>query len=198
MAETRHADADPRSAPETIPGTDGPIAGTARTETRDPIGFHDRRSMLEANLARQIEAIRASDAKIVLLVPTMTAMLGVLAALIRLQAVAATPLVYVALSTVPILVAYFFMALTLVPRMRHDAKPSLLYFRAISKLEPQAYRARLAALTPEAYLADLADQCHSTAGIARTKYRHVRNAYLAFFVALPFWAFAVYLLGPGA
>ena len=36
-------------------------------------------------------------------------------------------------------------------------------------------------------LDDLAEQCHSTAGIARTKYRHVRNAYLAFFVALPFW-----------
>lgn len=170
----------------------------AETPARDLIGFHDRRMMLETNLARQIEAIRASDAKIVLLVPTMTAMVGVLAALIRGQAATGTPVLYVALSTAPILVAYLFMALTLVPRMRHDDRPSLLYFRAISKLDPQAYRARLADLTPEAYLTDLADQCHATAGIARTKYRHVRNAYLAFFVALPFWAFAVYLIGPGA
>ena len=172
------------------------IAAEARAP--DPIGFHDRRMMLETNLARQIEAIRASDAKIVLLVPTMTAMVGVLAALIRGQAAAHAPVLYLGLCSVPILVAYFFMALTLVPRMRHDDRPSLLYFRAISKLDAQAYRARLADLTPEAYLADLADQCHSTAGIARTKYRHVRNAYLAFFVALPFWAFAVYLIGPGA
>ena len=193
-------DALPRSTPETFGETDGRIPEKAEPTSAapDPIGFHDRRMMLETNLARQIEAIRASDAKIVLLVPTMTAMVGVLAALIRGQAAAHAPVLYLGLCSVPILVAYFFMALTLVPRMRHDDRPSLLYFRAISRLDAQVYRARLADLTPEAYLDDLAEQCHSTAGIARTKYRHVRNAYLAFFVALPFWAFAVYLIGPGA
>ena len=37
----------------------------------------DRARALEENLARQIEAIRASDVKITLLVPTCTAMIGV-------------------------------------------------------------------------------------------------------------------------
>ena len=156
----------------------------------DGLDFRDRREILEANLARQIEATRASDAKVTMLVPTTTAMIGVLAALLR--GADGLPALHVALATLPLVVAYLFMALSLIPRLRPGR--SLLFFGHVSTRDAAAYRAEVAALTPDAYLADLAEQCHVTAGIARAKFRHVRNAYLAFFAALPFWALAIYML----
>lgn len=154
----------------------------------------DRARMLERNLDRQLEAIRASDAKITLLVPTSTAMMGVLAALLRVSQLGTLPTAYVAISTLPLIVTYALMALAIIPRFRNRASRSLLFFGGIAGRTIAESRNELLALGHEAYLADLADQCHSTAAIARTKYRHVRNAYLAFFIALPFWAFAIYLL----
>ncbi len=157
------------------------------------LDFDTRRALLEANLARQIEATRASDAKLVLLVPTTTAMAGVLAALLRGNAVEGLPALYVGLSTLPILCAYFFMGLTLIPRLRRNSR-SLLFFGGVAGRDVAGYRADLAALSPQAYLDELAEQCHITASIALRKYRHVRNAYLAFFASLPLWALAIFLL----
>jgi hypothetical protein len=167
-------------------------AGEAPAE----LSFADRRAILEANLTRQTEAIRAADSKLVLLVPTTTAMAGVLAALLRGAGSHGLPALYVVIAALPILFAYFFMGLTLVPRVRRDSR-SLLFFGAVAGRDPAAHRADFAALTPAAYLDDLVDQCHASAAIARVKYRHVRHAYMAFFAALPFWALAIYLLsGP--
>jgi hypothetical protein len=69
-----------------------------------------------------------------------------------------------------------------------------LFFGGISRVSPEAYSEAVRRLTRSAYVEELARQCHATAMIARTKYRHVRNAYLAFFVALPFWAIAIFLV----
>ena len=62
-----------------------------------------RVAMLEFNLARQIEAIRASDAKLILLVPTTTAMIGLLAALLRIGHLGERSALFVALSTLPLI-----------------------------------------------------------------------------------------------
>ncbi|HPG21836.1 MAG TPA: DUF5706 domain-containing protein [Amaricoccus sp.] len=140
----------------------------------------DRARALEENLGRQIEAIRASDVKITLLVPTCTAMIGVVAALLRGADLGALPTAYVLLSTLPIVTAYAFMAMSVIPRLRGRRSDSLVFFGGIAALDAAEFRARALALTPEAYLADLAEQCHAAAGIARTKYRHGRHAYLAF------------------
>ena len=158
------------------------------------ISFQDRRELLEANLARQIEAIRASDAKITLLVPTTTAMLGILAALFRIAHLAHYASVFVAVSTIPLIVAYALMAIAVIPRFRGDRSSSILFFGGLAGRPRSEARAALLAIDAPAYLADLADQCHVTAGIAATKYRHVRNAYIAFLVALPFWALAIFFL----
>ena len=70
-----------------------------------------RRQILEANLARQIEAIRASDNRISLLVPTTTAMIGILAALLRLAHLSSSATLYSwQVSTVPLIAAYAMMA----------------------------------------------------------------------------------------
>jgi hypothetical protein len=158
------------------------------------ISFSDRREILEANLARQNEAIRASDAKVTLLVPTTTAMLGILAALFRLAPLTPHASIFVAVSTLPLLAAYALMAVAIIPRFRGGRSASLLFFGGLTHRTPPEARAALLTVDGATYLADLADQCHVTAGIAETKYRHVRNAYIAFLVALPFWALAIFFL----
>ena len=158
------------------------------------ISFADRREILEANLARQIEAIRASDAKITLLVPTTTAMLGILAALFRIAHLAPHATLFVAISTLPLMLAYALMAVAIIPRFRGGQSSSVLFFGGLAQRSTTEARQALLALDGPAYLADLAEQCHATAGIAETKYRHVRNAYIAFLVALPFWALTIFFL----
>jgi hypothetical protein len=160
----------------------------------EPISFSDRREILEANLARQNEAIRASDAKITLLVPTTTAMLGILAALFRLAPLTPNASILVALSTLPLILAYALMAIAIIPRFRGGSAPSLLFFGGLSHRTPAEARDALLAIDAPGYLADLAEQCQVTAEIAHTKYRHVRNAYIAFLIALPFWTLAIFFL----
>jgi hypothetical protein len=157
------------------------------TGTIDPI------RLLEKNLERQIESIRGSDVKITLLVPTMTAMTGVLAAMLRGANLGMLPRTYILLSIIPIAIAYAQMGLSVIPRMRIRSS-SLLFFGSIATHAPPDYVAAIRSLTRDAYVEDLAEQCHTSARIARDKYRHVRNAYLAFFVALPLWTVAIYLL----
>ena len=148
---------------------------------------------LEENLSRQINSIRASDAKIQLLVPTTTAMIGVLAALLRGPGPNLYKAGYALVGVLPLVCALGFMALTVIPRLR-SSSGSLLYFGGIVSRPLDAYCATMLDLDADAYLSDLAAQCHVTAGIAAAKYRHVRSAYLCFFVALPCWALAIFLL----
>ncbi len=124
-------------------------------------------------------------------------MIGVLAALLRGPAPSLHKAAYALVGVVPLVCALGFMALTVIPRMRRSSG-SLLYFGGIVSRPPDTYRAAMLGLDADAYLSDLAAQCHVTAGIAAAKYRHVRNAYLCFFVALPCWALAIFLLNsPG-
>jgi hypothetical protein len=159
------------------------------------IDFENHREILETNLHRQSEAIRSADIKIALLVPTTTVMLGVMAALLRDQEVAPLQLLVASFCLVPLLLAFVLMASGVMPRLRGSPSPSLLFFGDLSAKGAGAARDALLTLTPQAYLADLAAQCHTTASIAQTKYRLVRRAYLAFLVALPFWLVGIWVLG---
>ncbi len=154
----------------------------------------DRAAMLELNLERQIAAIRASDAKITLLVPTSTAMVGILAAQLRFSHLTPLDTLWVVACTLPLLAAYGLMAMAVIPRFRASGPPSLLFFGGIAGRRPEEARDNLLTMTPGDYLADLARECHTSATIAGLKYRLVRHAYMAFFVAMPFWALAIYLL----
>ena len=70
----------------------------------------DRVDLLEKNLGRQIEAIRASDIKITFLVPTLTGMLGFLAANVTRAAPGSPTVAYTLLSAAPLVLAYAFLA----------------------------------------------------------------------------------------
>jgi Family of unknown function (DUF5706) len=120
-------------------------------------------------------------------------MLGFLAANLNRVAPGSPTVAYALLSATPLIFAYAFLALTVIPRMKSNSR-SLFFFGGISRVSPEAYSEAVRGLTRSAYVEELAGQCHATAMIARTKYRHVRNAYVAFFVALPFWATAIFLV----
>lgn len=164
----------------------------------DPMSPSERARLLEENLDRQLAAIRASDAKITLLVPTTTAMAGILGAMFRGSGVEGLPALYLVLSTVPVILTYFFMAMALIPRVSKSGGASILFFGDVSNRSLDQYRSDISGLTQDAYVEDLTGQCHVTSRIARSKYGHVRRAYLAFFTALPFWALAIYVLSGGA
>jgi succinate dehydrogenase/fumarate reductase flavoprotein subunit len=161
------------------------------------IDFRNHREMLEANLARQIEAIRAADIKIALLVPTTTAMMGVLAALLRDWVPGRGETVWVVLTVLPLFFAFAMMAAGVIPRLRGNPSRSLLFFGDLSAHGAAEAQSALLSVSPQAYLADLAAQCHATASIARTKHQTVRRAYLAFLLALPFWLGTIWVLNGG-
>jgi hypothetical protein len=158
------------------------------------LDFRNHREMLEANLLRQIEASRTADLKIALLVPTTTAMLGVLAAMLRNKVLDPVQTLIVCLCAAPMLVAFALMASGVIPRLRSNPSRSLLFFGDLAAQEASVAQASLLSLTPQTYLVDLAAQCHTTASIAQTKHRSVRRAYRAFLIALPFWLVAIWVL----
>ncbi len=161
------------------------------------IDFRNHREMLEGNLARQTEAIRAADIKIALLVPTTTAMLGVLAALLRDKSLDPVQVLAVCLCAAPLILAFALMAAGVIPRLRFTPSRSLLFFGDLAAQTADAAQTALLSVTPQSYLADLAAQCHTTASIAGAKHRSVRRAYLAFMLALPFWLVAIWVLNGG-
>jgi hypothetical protein len=103
-------------------------------------------------------------------------------------------LVAVGLCSLPLFAAFGLMATGVFPRLRKTGKRSLLFFGDISARGSAEAEAELVSLTPAAYLADLAAQCHANACIARTKHQCVRRAYMAFLMALPFWLISIWVL----
>jgi Family of unknown function (DUF5706) len=168
--------------------------GTVSAPHDRKIDFRNHRELLEANLLRQIEASRAADLKIALLVPTTTAMLGVLAAMLRNKVLTPQETLIVCLCAAPLLLAFALMAGGVIPRLRFNRSRSLLFFGDLATHEEAGAQTALLALTSHTYLADLAAQCHTTARIAQTKHSSVRRAYLAFLIAQPFWLVAIWVL----
>lgn len=180
------------------PAADSPLPDSTVSPLHDRrIDFRNHREMLENNLQRQTEAIRAADLKIALLVPTTTAMLGVLAAMLRDKALDPQQLAVVCLCAAPLLVAFALMAAGVIPRLRFTPSRSLLFFGDLAAHKAAEAQTALLTVTPQAYLTDLAAQCHTTASIAGVKHRSVRRAYLAFLAALPFWLVAIWVLNGG-
>ena len=180
------------------PAADGPPPDATVSALHDRrIDFRNHREMLEANLQRQTEAIRAADLKIALLVPTTTAMLGVLAAMLRDKVLDPFQVLAVCICAAPLILAFGLMAAGVIPRLRFTPARSLLFFGDLAALKADAAQTALLSVAPQAYLADLAGQCHTTASIAGAKHRSVRRAYLAFMVALPFWLVAIWVLNGG-
>lgn len=158
----------------------------------------DRTALLERNLDRQIAWTRASDAKLALVLPINSAMLGVLAAqLAQAQATAGPHHWALALAaSVPALVSFFSAVMAALPRTRTRTE-SCIHFTGVAEHAPERFHDRMRDLTEEEHFEHLAAEVHASARIAREKMIHARRAYYALFIALPFWVAAIYLLNSG-
>lgn len=153
----------------------------------------DRHDLLERNLDRQIAWIRTSDAKISLLLPVNTAMAAILAAHLAQANLTAVHWLFAIAASLPCALSFVAAIRSVMPQTRAPGR-SLIYFHDVAHHSPDEYRDRVHALTADEHLKDLASQIHLSARFASDKIRHARNAYLALFVAVPFWLIALYLL----
>jgi hypothetical protein len=156
----------------------------------------DRQALLEKNLERQNAWIRNCDTKISMLLPINTALLAVLGTQLD-GARLAVHWVLVVATSIPSLISFGSSVMAAMPYLRRTGG-SLIYFGDVASHTPDDYRAGVLSVTQAAHLEDLAEQVHESALLAERKYRHVRTAYVALLIALPFWVAALYLLNhPG-
>ncbi len=157
----------------------------------------DRYDLLERNLDRQIAWIRASDAKISLLLPINTAMVAVLATHLAQANLTPVHWVFALAASLPCAVSFIAAVRSVMPQAREPGR-SLIYFHDVAAHSHDEFHDRVQALTADDHLRDLATQVHASAGLASGKMRHARNAYRALFIAVPFWIAALYLLKSAA
>jgi hypothetical protein len=164
----------------------GATGGTV--DTRDRIKF------MEATMERLLRTNNGADAKVATLVGMNTTMLAVLAALVTRQQHLSFFLVAIAAaSAVGLLFGLFFLSLSSLPRTSRPAK-SVVFFGAISAVDPATFASRVKSVTDDEYLDDLIDQCYRTSSIASKKFRWIRRAQMAWYISIVPWLWTVYAL----
>jgi hypothetical protein len=157
----------------------------------------NRIDVLEKELARLLEWVRASESRLALVLPLSTAMLGALAVL----APAANK--WTVFTAVTSSFASLFLSLSMVfsacasfPRTS-GPKGSVIYFGGVVDRDLVQYEKAMRDLQEEDYIQDLARQCHRNAQIAVAKYSWTRRAIACLFFGTGPWAIALFLLYRG-
>lgn len=148
----------------------------------------DKVDLLEKELDRLLQWVRAAESRLALVLPLATAMLGALAVSIPdafdwtvLSGIAASfSVFFLALSIV-------FSALATFPRTT-GPKGSLIYFGGIDAVELDQFKKAVSSLTDDEYMNDLSVQCHRNAQIAAKKYMWVQRSMGCLFLAAGPWA----------
>ena len=143
-------------------------------------------------LKLQLEWVRAADAKVTALFAVNTAMLGIITALAKSHKVwAISEAVFVALSSIPLLVSVVSLAFVLFPRL-DGPRGSSIFFGGIAAQDQERYVENMVNNDSESLNRDFAYQIHRNAEIALAKYKFVKYAFVATFTSLPFWLAAIY------
>lgn len=155
----------------------------------------DLMHFLETNLTRQLQWIGAADSKVTFGFTLSTAMLGLLAAVSPKSAACWTvaPAIFASFAAALGLSSLLFLSFASFPRT-HGPKSSLIYFEGIVQRDHDQFKDAIKSLTQEAYVDDLASQCHRNAEIAARKFLWVQCALVCLYVSVPPWAVAIYLL----
>jgi hypothetical protein len=157
----------------------------------------NRVRMMELSIERLLKTNNAADTKVATLVGMNTTMLAVLAALVTSHEISNGWLIaLVILSAAGMLMSLLFLSLSSFPRTSRPAK-SIVFFGAITAVDPSEYTQRVNTITNEEYIDDLADQCYRTATIATQKFRWIQRAQLAWYGSLTPWLLTVYMLFKG-
>lgn len=158
----------------------------------------ERITLLEANLARQLQWIAWSDTKSAFIFSVTAAMVGLLAAASPTgigtwttpQAVSASFTVAAAAA------AFIFLSLATFPRT-DGPKGSLVYCGGVARRDQAQFGDEILKVSIEQYAKDLAAQCHRNAVIACEKFKWIQRAMISLYLAVAPWAVAVWLLYSG-
>ena len=154
----------------------------------------DMTHFLETNLARQLQWIAAADSKVAFGFTLNAAMLGLLAAVSQKPtAWTVAPAIFTLFAAALGLSSLLFLSFASFPRTS-GFKSSLIYFGGVVQRDHDQFKDAIKSLTQEAYLDDLASQCHRSANIAARKFLWVQCALICLYVSVPPWVAAIYLI----
>jgi hypothetical protein len=148
-------------------------------------------------LARSLNWIGAADSKVGSIIAVDTAMLGGLATIYGTARTKSEMAVILAVIAALLLtVALACIAGVVKPRLSGPPK-SLIFFGKIAALPIADYQDQFRRATRDELFADLSDQIHRNAEIAKHKHEFVVSAILVSILSVPFWTLAVCFLAKG-
>lgn len=156
--------------------------------------INDKIELLERNLARQLDWIRAADTKIAPVILITTFLLGTSVAFISRASVLSGVTISLAIICVGMLLyTLFCMIMVNFPRItRHDE--SSIFFEGVKATDFAGFEKKIAAMTRETYFHDLSNTCYENAMIASVKFGYVKKAMIALFLAIIPWVVLVYII----
>lgn len=154
--------------------------------------INDKIQFLEKNLARQLDWIRAADAKIAPIIFITTSMLGATVAFLsRSPNLGGLTLFLAAVCVAALIYTLFCMIMVNFPRItRYDE--SAIFFEGIKFAGFESFSRKAREMTHDAYIQDLTRMCYNNAIIASSKFRHVKRAMISLFTAIIPWVALVY------
>ena len=148
----------------------------------------------EKILAFQLDWVRAADSKVPPLFAIDIAMLGFLAALVKLfPAWTISAAVACSIAAIPLFFSLVCLALAMFPRL-DGPKESNVFFGGIAKQSEKSFKASFFSATDPEIQDDLLSQVHRNAEIAAKKYSCIKLAFIFTFCSVLPWIFSVYLL----
>ncbi len=158
----------------------------------------ERIALLETNLSRQLQWISWSDTKTAFTFSLTAAMVGLLAAVSpkHIDLWSTSQAVSASFTVAGAAAALIFLSLATFPRT-DGPKGSLVYCGGISHRELAQFVDEIFAISNDSYAKDLAAQCHRNAIIACEKFKWVKRAMIALYLAIGPWAVAIWLLYSG-
>ena len=153
----------------------------------------DRIAVLFQVLDRQHDLIRRSDAKLLITIPTATAMLGGFALTLANTSITDPPSIFLYLIvSVSLLGVYLNSFLALNPSTSHPGKGKRIYAGHIVNMTIKQYTDSWGGVTNAEIQDDIASQIHINSSIAMRKLKYISRSLLFLLFSLPLWTFAIY------
>lgn len=148
----------------------------------------------EKILMLQLDWVRTADSKVPPLFAIDIAMLGLLAALVKLLPAWTIPgAVACSVAAISLLLSLFFLALAMFPRL-NGPKESNVFFGGIAKQSEKNFKENFLNASDSGIKDDLLGQAYRNAEIASMKYSNVKIAFVFTFCSILPWVAAIYFL----
>lgn len=148
----------------------------------------------EKILSLQLEWVKTADSKVAPLFAINIAMLGLLAALVKLlPAWTIAAAIFCSIAAILLALSMLFLALAMFPRL-DGPKESNIFFDGIAKQAEDKYKLKMSLIDETEYQNDILSQTYRNAEIASSKYANIKFAFTFTFTSTLPWLAAVYVL----